>query len=170
MTLLSRVSAAGSRIGTAARTQFSRSGIANSSKPSSPKNISFQAGGSSSSRLNAIGNVILGTTLVGAGASTVVFTYLRYKNSGFQIGVSANTIMDDGLHPAEYPWPNNHPFATFDHQRYAINSVSEILKINFNFLVCEGGFKSIVKFVPPATLSTVSLGAILSASLTLSMK
>jgi hypothetical protein len=62
-----------------------------------------------------VGNALLGATLVGAGAGTVWFTYLRLQNG---MGVAANTIMDDGLHPAEYPWPNNHPFATFDHARY----------------------------------------------------
>ena len=58
---------------------------------------------------------MLGTTLIGAGAGTIYFTYLRFKDSG--LGVAANTIMDDGLHPAAYPWPNNHPFASFDHSR-----------------------------------------------------
>lgn len=67
---------------------------------------------------------MLGTTLVVAGVGTVYFTYLRYKSSGWGIGVSANTIMDDGLHPAAYPWPNNHPFATFDHNRYLTSNLS----------------------------------------------
>jgi hypothetical protein len=52
---------------------------------------------------------------------------LRFKNSGFGMGVAANTIMDDGLHPAAYPWPNDHPFATYDHARYNIlNSGSQL--------------------------------------------
>ena len=58
---------------------------------------------------------MLGTSLIGAGAGTIYFTYLRFKASGF--GVAANTIMDDGLHPAAHPWPNNHPFASYDHAR-----------------------------------------------------
>jgi len=69
-------------------------------------------------RFSAFGNFLLGTTVIAAGAGTVYFTYLRLKRSGW--GVSANTIMDDGLHPAEYPWPNKHPFASFDHARYLI--------------------------------------------------
>jgi hypothetical protein len=36
--------------------------------------------------------------------------------------VAANTIMEEGLHPAAHPWPNDHPFATFDHNRYTASS------------------------------------------------
>jgi ubiquinol-cytochrome c reductase cytochrome c1 subunit len=120
MALLSRVSTAASRTGASVRIQFFRLHIADKSKSSLRRSASTEATQSGSSntaksRLNGIGNFLLGTTLAGAGAGTVFFTYLRVKNSG--IGVAANTIMDDGLHPAAYPWPNNHPFASFDHNR-----------------------------------------------------
>src|SRR5208282_359950 len=120
MALLSRVSTAAFRTGTSVRTQFSRLHIADKSKSLLRRNASTkstQSGSSNAAKsgLNGIGNFLLGTTLVGAGAGTVFFTYLRVKNSG--MGVAANTIMDDGLHPAAYPWPNHHPFASFDHNR-----------------------------------------------------
>src|SRR5208282_6268571 len=118
MALLSRVSAVGSRTANSVRNQFSRFQVVQKSKSSLSTQTAAQNGSSSNrakSRLNGIGNFLLGTTLVGAGAGTVYFTYLRLKGSG--LGVAANTIMDDGLHPAAYPWPNNHPFATYDHNK-----------------------------------------------------
>jgi hypothetical protein len=124
MTLLSRVSVVGSRTTLSARNQLTRFKVVENTKSSFGRNLSTSAAnnGSSSgpSKFAAIGNVILGTTLVGAGVGSVVFTYLRFKNSGFGMGVAANTIMDDGLHPAAHPWPNHHPFATYDHARYDI--------------------------------------------------
>jgi hypothetical protein len=127
MVLLSRVSAFVSRTGSSSRKQLLRFRVPHNSKPC--RNVSTETGQKASSKpikshLDSISSVILGTSLVAAGAGTVYFTYLRYKNSGWHIGVAANTIMDDGLHPAEYPWPNKHPFATFDHNRYATSSSS----------------------------------------------
>jgi len=119
MTLLSRVSTVASRTANSARNQFSRFQVVQKSQSSLSTQTAAQNRSSANgakSRLNGIGNFLLGTTLVGAGAGTVYFTYLRLKGSG--LGVAANTIMDDGLHPAAYPWPNNHPFATYDHNRY----------------------------------------------------
>ena len=116
MALFSRVSVAGSRTALSARTQLTRTKLVDYTTASLYRNLSTEAGASTSkSRVAAIGNALLGATLVGAGAGTVWFTYLRLQNG---MGVAANTIMDDGLHPAAYPWPNNHPFATFDHARY----------------------------------------------------
>lgn len=116
MALFSRVSVAGSRTALSARTQLTRSKLVDNTTASLCRNLSTDAGASTSkSRVGVIGNALLGATLVGAGAGTVWFTYLRLQNG---MGVAANTIMDDGLHPASYPWPNNHPFATFDHARY----------------------------------------------------
>ena len=119
MALLSRVSTIASRTSNSARNQLSRFQVVQKSKSSLSTQTTAQNGSSSNgakSRLNGIGKFLLGTTLVGASAGTVYFTYLRLKGSG--LGVAANTIMDDGLHPAAYPWPNNHPFATYDHNRY----------------------------------------------------
>jgi len=122
MPLPMRVSIAGCRLGNPLRSQISRPKVVENINSSLRRNLTTEAGprassSSSQSRLIAAGNVVLGTLLIGAGAGTVYFTYLRFKNSGFGMGVAANTIMDDGLHPAAYPWPNNHPFATFDHAR-----------------------------------------------------
>jgi ubiquinol-cytochrome c reductase cytochrome c1 subunit len=116
MTLLSRVSIAGSRTAQSARAQLTRCKLVDNTTASLCRNLSTEAAaGTSTSRLGVAGNALLGATLVGAGVGTVWFTYLRLQNG---MGVAANTIMDDGLHPAAYPWPNNHPFATFDHARY----------------------------------------------------
>lgn len=116
MALFSRVSVAGSRTALSARTQLTRFKLVDNTAASLCRNLSSDAGATSSkTRVGAVGNALLGATLVGAGVGTVWFTYLRLQNG---MGVAANTIMDDGLHPAAYPWPNNHPFATFDHARY----------------------------------------------------
>jgi hypothetical protein len=122
MTLFSRASIASSRIFSSSKPPFLRSKWTNpSTNPQSIKTLSTQTPSSmkTSRLLASAGNVILGTMVIGAGAGTILFTYLRLKDSGFQFGVQANTIMEEGLHPAEHPWPNNHPFATFDHARYA---------------------------------------------------
>jgi ubiquinol-cytochrome c reductase cytochrome c1 subunit len=125
MTLLSRVSLTSARTSLSKKTQLYRLKFTEAVKSSSRKSLSTESGKSGSSKatqslVNGIGNAILGTVLVGAGAGTIFFTYLRFKDSGFRMGVEANTIMEEGLHPAAYPWPNNHPFATFDHNRYVI--------------------------------------------------
>jgi hypothetical protein len=120
MTLLSRAPVAGFRSGVSARSQLFRFKLPQHSFRRNTSTEAAQSGSSSRprSRLNAIGNVMLGSTLIGAGAATTYLTYLRFNNSGMGLGVAANTIMDEGLHPAHYPWPNDHPFATFDHSRY----------------------------------------------------
>jgi len=131
MALLSRVSAvAGRSSRCSARSQLTRIDVvAHPSKSSSTgtlaRSITTQPAAAenassiaSTGRFSAFGSFLLGTTVIAAGAGTVYFTYLRLKSSGWAI--SANTIMDDGLHPAEYPWPNKHPFASFDHARYLI--------------------------------------------------
>jgi hypothetical protein len=100
--------------------------LADNVKSSLSRNVATQtAGGASQQTFKTIGNVILGSALVAGGAGTILFTYLRLKNGGFGMGVAANTIMDDGLHPAHYPWPNDHPFATYDHARY-LHSITSI--------------------------------------------
>jgi len=130
MTLLSRVSVIGTRTCGSARSQLSRCKVVNNStkSPSLSRSVSTESSRTASSngaqcRFGGIANILLGTSLVGAGSATIYFTYLRFKNSGF--GVAANTIMDDGLHPAHYPWPNDHAFATFDHARYAVHLPQE---------------------------------------------
>ena len=122
MALLVRASAYSVRSCAPVRNQLSRLKV----RQASPRrNTTTEANHANQSnpgnaRLNAIGNALLGTALVGAGAATAFFTYLRLKNSGMGFGgVAANTIMEEGLHPAAYPWPNNHPLATFDHSRYS---------------------------------------------------
>jgi hypothetical protein len=130
MALLSRVSTIASRTSNSARNHLSGFRVVQETK-SSLSTQTARNGSSSNgakSRLNAAGNFLLGTTLAGASAGTVYFTYLRLKGSG--LGVAANTIMDDGLHPAAYPWPNNHPFATYDHNRYTAS-----FRANFNAIV-----------------------------------
>jgi hypothetical protein len=130
MTLISRVSLAGSRTGLSARSNFTRFKLADKVELSFSRNASTEAAqggtGRAQQRLKSIGNVVLGSALVAGGVGTILFTYLRFKNAGFGIGVAANTIMDDGLHPAAYPWPNSHPFATFDHSRYLLLCVTRI--------------------------------------------
>src|SRR5579859_7726244 len=123
MTLISRVSLIGSRIGLLARNQSVNNNvrIADKVKSSFSRAASTESTSSTSSRSRTIANVALGGLVVGAGVGTVLFTYLRLKDGG--MGVAANTIMDDGLHPASYPWPNSHPFATFDHARYENSSL-----------------------------------------------
>src|SRR5438552_17288116 len=123
MTPLSRVSTVASRTARSARNQFTRSPVSHPTRSSlSTQTVPAQNASTigAKSRHYGVGNFMLGITLIGASAGTVYFTYLRIKNSG--LGVAANTIMDDGLHPAAYPWPNNHPFATFDHSRYSNSS------------------------------------------------
>lgn len=124
MPLPMRVSSTSCRLGNSLRGQLSRTNLGENINSSLRRKLTTNAAGTSSSfssqsRLLGAGNLLLGTLLVGAGAGTAFFTYLRFKNG---MGVSANTIMDDGLHPANYPWPNNHPLATFDHARYAFTS------------------------------------------------
>src|SRR5579871_4396203 len=101
MPLPMRVSLNGCRLGNSLRSQLSRSKLAENINSSLRRKLTTEANqtasaSSSQSRLLGAGNVIMGTLLVGAGAGTVYFTYLRFKNSG--LGVAANTIMDDGLH------------------------------------------------------------------------
>jgi len=119
MPLPMRVSLNSCRLGNPLKPQLSLSNVTKNINSSFRRKITTEANktassSSSQSRLLGVGNVLLGTLLVGAGAGTVYFTYLRMQN----MGVAANTIMDDGLHPAAHPWPNNHLFATFDHARY----------------------------------------------------
>jgi hypothetical protein len=167
MTLLSRVSVIGTRSCNSARSQLSLCKVVNNSakSPSLSRSVSTEpshtvSSNGAQSRLGGIAN-ILRTTLVGAGSATVYFTYLRFKDSG--LGVAANTIMDDGLHPAKYPWPNDHPFATFDHARYAVPSPQERCAIDLLWIVCDEDIKSIGRSAPHAILSTALPGAILSA-------
>jgi ubiquinol-cytochrome c reductase cytochrome c1 subunit len=78
------------------------------------RSINTESSQTSSSSSTGNGNLLLAITAIAAGAGGL---YFSLKQSGFGKGVAANTIMDDGLHPAAHPWPNTHPFATFDHAR-----------------------------------------------------
>jgi len=126
MTLLSRMSIAGSQSRNVVRVHISSFNLVRNSQFTLRRYASTEAtsgaqkasSSTSKNRLNKVGNVLLATGLVGATASTIFFTYLRVRQN--QFGVSANTIMEEGLHPAHYPWPNDHPLATFDHARYII--------------------------------------------------
>lgn len=174
MALLSRVSAAVGRSSScSARTQLSRfnavadlSHASKSAKSSFVRPISTQPAveaASSAGRSSGLGNVLLGTTLVAAGVGTVYFTHLRMRHSGW--GVSANTIMDDGLHPAEHPWPNNHPFATYDHARYAIVPLLLVCVQTqlTSWVVCGGDSRCTGKCAVHATPSTELPGETSSA-------
>ena len=168
MTLLSRVSVIGARSCISARSQLSHCKVINNStkSPSLSRSVSTEPSHTASSngahsRLGGIANILLGTSLVGAGSATIYFTYLRFKDSG--LGVAANTIMDDGLHPAKHPWPNDHAFATFDHARYTIPLPQERCAIDLIWIVCDEAIKSIGRSALHVILSTALPGAILSA-------
>jgi ubiquinol-cytochrome c reductase cytochrome c1 subunit len=130
MPLLTRVPLTGSRVGNCVRTRLCRTRLSERINPSLSRKLTADAtqDASSGASQTRVGNALLGTLVAGAAASTVFFTYLRIKDSGF--GLAANTIMDDGLHPAAYPWPNNHPLATFDHNRYIPYSICRCTRIN----------------------------------------
>lgn len=82
---------------------------------SSVRHASTQAGGAAKAPFLASRSAAYGSTALAVG--TMAWYAQMYGNGlPFVQEASANMI-DEGLHPAHYPWSHNGSFETFDHAR-----------------------------------------------------
>lgn len=102
---------------------------------------------------------LISAALFSAG-SIAWYTHL-YGSLPFVGEVHANSLADDGLHPAAYPWSHKGLFDSFDHSRYVRVDYREISSDTCT-LASVAVSRFIRRFVLHVTRSTVLPGATLS--------